>query len=40
MTYAEFFQAANADRQSPYAYQCRLAGRDEADPQGRLSPVK
>lgn len=34
MTYAEFFQAARGDKQVPYAYQCRLAGGDTADPQG------
>ena len=34
MTYAEFFQAARGDEQAPYAYQCRLAGGEAADPKG------
>lgn len=37
MTYAEFFQAARGSGQPPYAYQCRLAGGDTANPQGEFT---
>ncbi|MFM7101582.1 MAG: hypothetical protein ACKO3N_10465, partial [Verrucomicrobiota bacterium] len=37
MTYLEFFQAARGNPQPPYAYQCRLAGGEAADPQGLFS---
>ncbi|HAB15175.1 MAG TPA: hypothetical protein DCE44_01875, partial [Verrucomicrobiales bacterium] len=36
MTYREFFQTARGDDQLPFAYQCRLAGGDEADPAGQF----
>ncbi len=34
MTYYHFFKATRGDHQAPYAYQCRLAGGEAADPQG------
>ena len=34
MTYDEFFRASRSDGQVPYAYQCRLAGGEAADPLG------
>lgn len=37
MNFANFFQIARGDHQPPYAYQCRLAGGDSADPQGGFS---
>lgn len=37
MTYAGFFQNARRAEQVPYAYQCRIAGGADADPQGNFS---
>ena len=34
MTFDQFFKAARGDHQAPYAYQCRLAGGEAADPEG------
>ncbi|HAB15178.1 MAG TPA: helicase-related protein [Verrucomicrobiota bacterium] len=37
VTYAQFFQTACGDARIPYAYQCRLAGGDEADSMGQFN---
>lgn len=37
MTYAQLFQAARGDGQPAYAYQCRLAGGETADPAGQFT---